>query len=60
MTAVLDTDHVAFVTDSPGSAVDGRVRVLELQPPHFVPLHALWAQHTTSESRDAFLDAVVR
>ncbi|MHA6798181.1 LysR family transcriptional regulator [Bounagaea algeriensis] len=58
VTAVLGTDHVAFVTTPPGPAAGGRVRVLDLQPPIFVPLHALWAQHTTSHLRDTFLAAV--
>ncbi|PRW63596.1 LysR family transcriptional regulator [Actinopolyspora mortivallis] len=56
-TAVLGTDHIAFVTDAPGRTADGRVRVLELRPPHFVPLHALWPQHTTHHAREAFLSA---
>lgn len=56
-TAVLDTDHVAFVTATPGPTAGGTVRVLELQPAHSVPLHALWSHHTTSPARDAFLAA---
>lgn len=55
VTAVGGTDHVAFVTAPPGPAAGGRVRVLELEPPTFAPLHALWPQHIVSESRDAFL-----
>lgn len=55
VTAVLGTQHVAFVTAAPGPAAQGEVRVLEVDPPAFVPLHALWSQHTTSEARDAFL-----
>lgn len=58
VTAVLGTDHLAFVTTAPGRAADGQVHVLELQPPHHVPLHALWPQHTTSHARDTFLNAV--
>ncbi len=57
-TAVLDTGHVAFVTAPAGPAAGGHVRVLDLQPPVFAPLHALWHQHTSSEARDAFLAAV--
>ncbi|TQN27556.1 DNA-binding transcriptional LysR family regulator [Haloactinospora alba] len=53
--AVLGTDCAAFVTTAPGPAAGGRVRVLDLQPPRFVPLYALWPQHTTSHARDAFL-----
>lgn len=55
VTAVIGTDHAAFVTTGPGPAADGQVRVVELDPPVHVPLHALWSQHTSSEARDAFL-----
>lgn len=55
VTAVIGTDHAALVTASPGPAADGQVRVVELDPPAHVPLHALWSQHTSSEPRDAFL-----
>ena len=55
VTAVIGTDHAAFVTASPGPAADGQVRVVELDPPVHVPLHALWPQHISSEARDAFL-----
>lgn len=55
VTAVLGTDHVAFVTAAPGAAADNRVRVLVLNPQATVPLHALWPQHTTSEARDLLL-----
>lgn len=57
VTAVIDSDYVAFVTAPPGLAVGGQVRVVELQPPTFVPLHALWQRNTSSESRDTFLAA---
>ncbi|GAA2793387.1 LysR substrate-binding domain-containing protein [Saccharopolyspora taberi] len=56
VTAVLGTDQVAFVTASPGPAAGGQVRVLELHPPVFAPLHALWPHHTTCPARDAFLE----
>lgn len=59
VTAVLGTDHVAFVTAAAGSAADDRVRVIDLDPPTTVPLHALWPQHTTSEGREALLSADV-
>lgn len=55
VSAVIGTDHVAFVTASPGPAADGQVHVLELTPTAHVPMHALWAQHTSSEARDTFL-----
>lgn len=56
VTAVLGTDHVAFVTATPGPTTGAAVRVLELQPPVEVPLHALWPQHADSEARRTFLD----
>ncbi|RBM10159.1 LysR family transcriptional regulator [Prauserella sp. PE36] len=56
-TAVIGTDHVAFVTAPPGLAAGGRVRVLVLEPPSHVPLHALWPRHVGSETREAFLRA---
>ncbi|WP_017612612.1 LysR family transcriptional regulator [Nocardiopsis salina] len=55
VTAVLDTGLVAFVTSPPGPAADGAVRVLELEPPLFVPLHALWHGHSSSDAREAFV-----
>ena len=57
VTAVLGTDHVAFVTAPLGSAADGQVRVVEVQPAAHVPVQAIWPQHTSSDARDAFLDA---
>lgn len=55
LTAVLGTDHLAFVTAAPGPAVDGHLWVLDLLPPVLVPLHALWSPHTSSVARDTFL-----
>ncbi|SDP27121.1 LysR substrate binding domain-containing protein [Actinopolyspora xinjiangensis] len=60
VTAVLGSDHIAFVTTDPGAAAGGAVRVLELRPPHSVPLHALWSHHITSPARDTFLAATTR
>ncbi|AXB48330.1 LysR substrate-binding domain-containing protein [Amycolatopsis albispora] len=57
VTAVLETDGIAFVTASPGPAAGDAVRVLELRPPVHVPLQALWPQHSNSDARDAFLTA---
>lgn len=59
VTAVLGTDHLAFVTGVPGLAAGGQARVLDLEPPLFVPLHALWSPHTTSHARDAFFATAV-
>ncbi|GAB3484416.1 LysR family transcriptional regulator [Amycolatopsis cihanbeyliensis] len=53
--AVVGTDHVAFVTAPPGATAGGTVRVIDLTPPLYVPLIALWPEHSTSEPRDAFL-----
>ncbi|WP_410579481.1 LysR family transcriptional regulator [Amycolatopsis sp. lyj-108] len=55
VTAVLDTDGVAFVTAPPGPAAGGAVCVLRLEPAVHVPLQALWPQHSTSDARQAFL-----
>ncbi|WP_216206417.1 LysR family transcriptional regulator [Amycolatopsis aidingensis] len=55
VTAVLGTGHLAFVTNAPGPVSGGEVRVIDLRPSVFVPLHALWPQHTISPARDAFL-----
>ena len=60
VTAVIGGDDLAFVTAPPGSAAGGAVRVLRLEPPCHAPLYGLWAPHTTSDARDAFLDAAVR
>lgn len=54
---VAGTDHVAFVTAAPGEAAGGAVRVLTMTPPTYVPLVAVWLDHTTSEARDAFVRA---
>lgn len=55
VTAVLGTSELAFVTAAPGAALEGRIRVVELLPPTFVPVRAMWPRHTTSAVRDAFL-----
>lgn len=57
VTAVQGGDHVAFVTAAAGPAAGGAVRVLDVLPPAFVPLHALWPQHTNSQAREDFLSA---
>ncbi|QVQ50221.1 LysR family transcriptional regulator [Spiractinospora alimapuensis] len=55
VTAVLGTRELAFVTAPPGTALEGKVHVVELLPPTFVPVRAMWPRHTTSAVRDAFL-----
>lgn len=59
VTAVLGTDHIAFVTAPAGDAANGQARVLDLHPPLFAPLHALWPQHATCHARDDFLETAV-
>lgn len=59
VTAVIDTDRLAFVTAPPGPAAGGAVRVLVLDPPVFAPLHALYAPHLTCPGREAFLETAV-
>ncbi|MFJ6691744.1 LysR substrate-binding domain-containing protein [Streptomyces sp. NPDC091294] len=54
-TAVIGTDRLAFVTTTPGPAAGGAARILALDPPLYVPLHALYSPRTTSPARDAFL-----
>ncbi len=54
-TAVIGTDRLAFVTTAPGPAAGGAARILALDPPLYVPLHALYSPRTTSPARDAFL-----
>lgn len=60
ISAVVGTEHVAFVTGEPGPAAQGRVKILELDSPERVPLGALTARHLESPTRDAFLRAVTR
>ncbi|RZS44211.1 DNA-binding transcriptional LysR family regulator [Herbihabitans rhizosphaerae] len=59
VTAVIGSDRIAFVTAEAGSAANGRVRVIDLDPPVHVPLHALWSPHAASETRDTFLDGYI-
>ena len=53
--APLTTGAIAFVTTPAGPAMDGRVVVVDLQPPLLVPVQALWQRHTISAIRDAVL-----
>lgn len=57
VSSVVGSDDVAFVTAPAGPAVDGAVRVLELEPAIHAPLLALWPEHVRSTARDAFLAA---
>ena len=57
VTAVLGNDGVALVTDAPGSAVGGAVRVVELEPATTVPLLATWRRDARSSARDLLVTA---
>ena len=46
----------AFVTAPPGPAVDGAVRVVDLDDPLLVPMQALWQPHTNSAVREAIIN----
>lgn len=57
-TAVLaHPDHCAFVTDTPGYAHRGAVRVIEIRSPPLVPIQAMWVQHSVSAVRGALFEA---
>lgn len=55
--APLTTGAPAFVTTQAGPAMDGRVRVIDLEPDLLVGVQALWQRHTRSAFRDAVLAA---
>lgn len=59
-TAVVETRNVAFVAAPVGPAAAGAAHVLELLPPAYVPLIALWPEHVSSDARDAFLAVAQR
>ncbi|MFE1596903.1 LysR family transcriptional regulator [Nocardia sp. NPDC058705] len=52
ITAVVDNNHIAFVTAPAGPALDGRVTVIPLADPPLAPTQALWLPHTVSPIRD--------
>ena len=53
--APLTTGAAAFVTHPVGPVMDGRVTVVDLQPPLLVPVQAMWQRHTYSPIRDLLL-----
>ncbi|PJK23883.1 LysR family transcriptional regulator [Mycobacterium goodii] len=53
--APLTTDAIAFVTSPAGTAMDGRVVVIDLLPELLVGAQALWQRHTHSAVRDMLL-----
>ncbi|QLL07643.1 LysR family transcriptional regulator [Mycobacterium vicinigordonae] len=54
--APLTTGAIALVTAQPGPAMDGRVKVIELEPPLMMPVQAIWQRHTVSAVRDALVN----
>ena len=52
VTTVLGNDGVALVTEAPGAAVGGAVRVIELEPETTVPVLASWRHDTRFALRD--------
>ncbi|MGC4935124.1 LysR family transcriptional regulator [Gordonia sp. DT30] len=55
-TAVATSDTACtFVTCPSGTALGGRVRVIDFTEPHQVPMQAVWLPHTVSPVRDLLL-----
>lgn len=55
--APLTTGALAFVTTQAGPVMNGRVRVIELEPELLVGVQAMWQRHTQSAVREAILSA---
>nr|WP_206312679.1 LysR substrate-binding domain-containing protein [Streptomyces sp. 196(2019)] len=55
VTAVSAPGRIAFVTPPVGPVAGGAAHVVDLDPPVYVPVHALWPAHTTCRDRDVFL-----
>lgn len=53
--APVTTGAIALVTADLGTVMDGRVRIIDLQPTLMVPVQALWQRHTVSPLRSALL-----
>lgn len=58
ITAVVDGDRVAFVTEPPGPTADGSVIVLDIRPEQHVPLTAMRLDRSRSPVVLEFLSAV--
>lgn len=54
--APLTTGAIALVTADAGSAMQGRITVVDLEPPLLMPVQAIWQRHTVSAVRDALLN----
>jgi LysR substrate binding domain len=55
VSTVLGTDGAALVTEPPGPAVGGAVRVVELEPETTVPVLATWPRDTRFPLRDVLV-----
>ncbi len=55
ITAVIESGHAAFVTSPPGAAVGGRVSVVDVVPPIYAPVYAVWSPGIGNPERDALL-----
>ncbi|WP_374021482.1 LysR family transcriptional regulator [Mycobacterium sp. HNNTM2301] len=53
--APLTTGAIALVTADPGTAMGGRVHIIDFEPALMVPVQALWQKHTMSAVRDTLL-----
>jgi DNA-binding transcriptional LysR family regulator len=58
VTTVLGNDGAALVTELPGPALGGAVRVVDLAPATTVPVLATWRRDTHSAVRDGLLAAL--
>ncbi len=58
VTTVLGNDGAALVTEPPGPALGGAVRVVDLAPATTVPVLATWRRDTHSAVRDGLLAAL--
>ncbi|AEF42923.1 LysR family transcriptional regulator [Hoyosella subflava] len=57
-TSVAGNQRVAFVTERPGLMLDGAVQVVELEPPAYAPIEAVWLRAGLSSWARTFLDDV--
>ena len=58
VTTVLGNDGAALVTELPGPALGGAVRVVDLAPATTVPVLATWRRDTHSAVRDGLFAAL--
>lgn len=55
--APLTTGAIALVSAQAGPAMDGRVLVIDLEPPLLVPVQAQWQRHTVSPVRGVLVNS---